>query len=423
MFKLNQLHRRMISIGTTLVLAIQILLGSSPSQAEIEKRLTSMSSHINVQINEDVLEQVDVLINRRKREVETILGRTYMFFPQIESTLATKGVPDEMKYIAVIESSLIPFIESRQGAKGMWQFMKGTGELYGLNVDKYIDERCDIEKSTVKAAAYLKALYRKYNDWNLVLAAYNCGDGTVDRAIKKTGLTDYWSLRKHLPKETQNYLPRFIAAMYIDRYYYDHDISPRFASDLLTKTSTVKVFDKVDFKKIGKELDLDIDYIRFLNPIWHKNVIPKADSGYYQLILPRHKMLAYVERFSAFENLITPIDEVLNPDEEMLAVTTETTPEEVAIETRKTIAILALGRKKKSGVAVRDSFKDELMRTNLKTDMTFAAPQEYELYTLKRKESIADVANRRNIPIAEILEINGIRDERDINPGSIIKLK
>jgi membrane-bound lytic murein transglycosylase D len=418
MFITNLFNKRMVSFATTLLLAVNVVLGITPSQEEISRRVQGLSSSIDIRVTEEVLDQVTMLCESRKRDAETILGRTHMFFPMIEQVFSNNDVPLDLKYIAVIESSLIPFVKSRQGASGMWQFMEGTAEMYDLKMSKYVDERMDVAKSTEKAAAYLKRLYRKYNDWTLVLAAYNCGDGTVDRAIKKSGQTEYWSLAKHLPTETQKYVPRFIAAMYLDRYYYDHDINPRYASDLLTKTATIKVYDKVDFKKVSKELDLDMDYIKFLNPTWRKEVIPQPDSAYHTLTLPREMMLSYVEKFSAFEHLIDPISSILalenaNPAE----------AQEIAAEMRSALSFRQLKRARSRNYAIRDSFKDELLITDLRNEMTYVEEEDYKLYKLKRKETLTDVARNNNVTLTELMELNGIRDDRDINPGSIIKVK
>jgi membrane-bound lytic murein transglycosylase D len=382
------------------------------------RRIQNMTNVIDIRVNEDVLEQVNFLVEHRRRDAETILGRTSMFFPDIERVLAQNGVPQELKYIAVIESSLIPFVKSRQGATGMWQFMEGTAELYGLQMDKYVDDRMDVVRSTEMAVKYLKVLYQKYNDWTLVLAAYNCGDGTINRAIAKSGgITDYWELRKFLPTETKRYLPRFIAAMYVDRYYYDHNLNPRIPSDLLTKTATIKVFDKIDFNKLSKELDLDIDYIKFLNPRWRKAMIPQPEVGNnYLLVLPKEFMFAYVDKFSSYEHIINADDMVYASAEQRQAA------HDLLEDIRAEISIRQSKKHRQVGYAIRDSFKDELLISDMRNNMSYIKEGEYSLYQLKRKESLLDVARANNIDIEELMSINGFKSEDDINPGSIIKI-
>jgi Transglycosylase SLT domain/LysM domain len=418
MSKSNQILNRFMTVGATLLFTIQVLFSATPNNAEMSRRIHGLTKVIEIRVNEDVLDQVNFLVEHRRSDAETILGRTSMFFPTIERVLEANGIPSEMKYIAVIESSLIPFVKSRQGASGMWQFMAGTAELYGIHMDKYVDDRMDIERSTEIAAKYLKALYQKYNDWTLVLAAYNCGDGTVNKAIAKSGgITNYWSLRRFLPTETQRYLPRFIAAMYLDKYYNDHNLNPRIPSDLLTKTAKVKVYGKVDFKKVSKELDLDIDYIKFLNPKWRKEMIPQpADGGSHVLILPKETMYAYIDKYSSYEHLIDADDMVYASVDERQAA------QELLAEIRKEVSIRQLKKYRNAGYAMRDSFKDELLIADMRNSMAFIEQADYALYQLKRKESLADVARNNNLDIEDLMALNGIKDESDLNPGSIIKI-
>jgi membrane-bound lytic murein transglycosylase D len=414
MNKSNSFNRKIMTVGSIVLFLYSIALGKSPSHEVIVKRIENLNTVIDLRITDEVMEQVYSLIEHRRRDAETILGRCNMFFPTIEQTIRDKNLPDELKYIAVIESSLIPFVKSRQGASGMWQFMEGTAEMYGLHIDKYIDERMDIEKSTATALVYFSALYKKYSDWTLVLAAYNCGDGTIDRAIKKTGKTNYWDLAPHLPKETQRYIPRFIAAMYLHNHYYDHDLTPRESSELLTKTATIKVTEKVDFKKLSKELELDIDYIKFLNPIWRKEVIPQKDNETYTLTLPQEMMYAYIEKFNSFDNLVTSLGpQAITNSEETIA--------EIAADLRQHYSIRQLRKVKNQNFTARDSFKDELLIIGLRNGMSFSEDKS-TLYQLKRKETLADVARTNNMTLTKLMELNAIKDDNDINPGSIIKL-
>lgn len=170
-----------------------------------------------------------------------------------------------MKYIAVIESSLRPDAVSSQGAAGIWQFMKGTAKLYGLEISKYIDERRDVELSTEKALLYLSTLYDIYGNWTTALAAYNCGPGNINKAIKKAnGSTNYWELAKYLPKETKEYIPRFIAASYLMNYYYLHDITPIEPENEFKYTGAVRVYEKVYFKDLVSDLNIDMELVKDL---------------------------------------------------------------------------------------------------------------------------------------------------------------
>jgi hypothetical protein len=366
-----------------------------------------------VRITDEVQEQVLTLVEKRRRDAETILGRTSLYFPMIENAIREKNLPDELKYIAVIESSLIPDIQSHQGAAGIWQFMKGTAELYGLKVDKHIDERRDLIKSTDKALDYLKLLYDIYGDWTMALAAYNCGTGTINKAIKKSGgKTGYWDIYEYLPKETKKYIPRFIAASYLMNYYYLHDITPKEPSDDLKYIITVKVFEKLDFKKLSKEFEIDLDLIRFLNPMYRKDQIPANEDGSFTLNLPDIKMFAYIEKYSHIDHIITsPYVFVRN--------TTDNNAPLAINKNANTLEFTAFLVKK--NMSVRDNFKDSSRLIKM-GKILYPDSDKKVFYKMKRKESLSDIAVSNNIPLEELLAINNIDPEKGIPPGSIIKL-
>ena len=189
--------RNLVMVCFLIHVALVSAISKSPSNAEIIKRIENLNTIINLQITDEVTKQIANYVENYRRDSEAILGRSSLYFPMIESQIREKNLPDELKYITIVESALIPGAVSRQGASGIWQFMKGTAELFGLKVTKHIDERKDMVKATDKALDYLRLLYEFYGDWTLALAAYNCGTGTVSKAIKKAnGKTNYWVLQK-----------------------------------------------------------------------------------------------------------------------------------------------------------------------------------------------------------------------------------
>lgn len=386
----------------------------SPTNAEIIKRVENLNTIIDVQVTEEVTEQVLTLIEKRRRDAETILGRTTLYFPMIENAIREKNLPDELKYIAVIESSLLPNVESHQGAAGIWQFMKGTAELYGLRVDKHIDERRDLAKSTEKALNYLKLLNEIYGDWTMAIAAYNCGTGNINKAIKKSGgKTKYWDIYEYLPKETQKYIPRFIAASYLMNYYYLHDLQPQEPSDDLKYIITVKVSEKLDFRKLSKEFEIDLDLIRFLNPMYRKDHIPEGvDSVGFTFTLPDIKMFAYIERYNSLDNIITSPFVVVRstrPSETLMA-------NNQANQSNDHVSLLAI-----KNMAVRDNIKDTSNLIKI-GKIIYPDSDKHTMYKMKRKESLSDVAAAKNISLEELMAINNIDPEKGMAPGSIIRL-
>lgn len=385
---------------------------NAPTNAEIIERVRNLNTIIDLKITDEVQEQVITLIEKRKRDAQTILGRTSLYFPLIENALREKGLPDELKYIAVVESSLIPNIESHQGAAGIWQFMKPTAEIYGLKVDKHIDERRDLIKSTDKALDYLKLLHSMYNDWTLALAAYNCGTGTINKAIKKAGgETNYWAISKHLPKETQKYIPRYIAVAYLMNYYYLHDLQPTEPSDDLKYIITVKVNSKTDLKDLSEELEIDLDLIRFLNPMYRKDVIPEPEEDFhYNLTLPDLKMWTYLEKFGSTNDIVTSPYSYVRP-ENIVKVDKPAYQENTQL-------IAAL-----KNTVVRDNLKDSSFLNAITQGMNKKSPTDkLVLYRMKRKESLADISREKNIPLEELIAINDIDLEKGLAPGSLIKL-
>ena len=230
-----------------------------------KQRLNRMPTIIEMPYNEVVQQFIDRYSGRLRRSVSYMLGAQNFYIPIFEQALETYGMPLELKYLPVIESALNPKAVSRVGATGLWQFMVTTGKQYGLEVNSMVDERCDPVKSSYAAANYLSDLYKIFGDWNLVIAAYNCGPDNINKAIHRAnGAKDYWEIYPYLPKETRGYVPAFIAANYIMNYYCDHNICPM-TTTLPVKTDTVMVDRDVHFEQISKVLNIPLDLIANLN--------------------------------------------------------------------------------------------------------------------------------------------------------------
>ena len=239
-------------------------------------RLKRMPTIIEMPYNEVVQKFIDRYSGRLRHSVSYMLGASNFYMPIFEEALETYGLPLELKYLPVIESALNPTAVSRVGATGLWQFMLATGKRYGLEVNSLVDDRRDPIKSSYAAANYLKDLYKVFGDWNLVIAAYNCGPDQINKAIHRAkGCKDYWQIYPYLPKETRGYVPAFIAANYIMTYYCEHNICPM-TTRLPAKTDTVMVDRNVHLEQIAAVCNIDIEQLRTLNPSYRRDIAPGA---------------------------------------------------------------------------------------------------------------------------------------------------
>ena len=251
-----------------------------------KQRLNRMPTIIEMPYNEVVQQFIDRYSGRLRRSVSYMLGAQNFYIPIFEQALETYGLPLELKYLPVIESALNPKAVSRVGATGLWQFMVTTGKQYGLEVNSMVDERCDPVKSSYAAANYLSDLYKIFGDWNLVIAAYNCGPDNINKAIHRAnGAKDYW--------EIYGYVPAFIAANYIMNYYCDHNICPM-TTTLPVKTDTVMVDRDVHFEQISKVLNIPLDLIANLNPQYRRNIVNGSNKP-SAIRLPESKTIAFID--------------------------------------------------------------------------------------------------------------------------------
>ena len=236
-------------------------------------RLKRLPTIIEMPYNEVVQKFIDRYSGKLRRSVSFMLGASNFYMPIFEEALEAYNLPLELKYLPVIESALNPMAVSRVGATGLWQFMLPTGKRYGLEVNTLVDERRDPVKASYAAAHYLSDLYKIFDDWSLVIAAYNCGPTNVNKAIHRAkGNADYWNIYPYLPKETRGYVPAFIAANYIMNYYCDHNICPM-VTELPVKTDTVLVNKDIHLEQIAQVLNINIEHLRNLNPQYRRDII------------------------------------------------------------------------------------------------------------------------------------------------------
>ena len=276
---------------------------------EFQKRLEALNSPIPLDYNEYVQSYIDLYTLKRRGQVSRMLGLSHFYYPMFEEELDRQGMPLELKHLAVVESALNPHAVSRAGATGLWQFMFSTGKLYGLQVTSYLDERRDPQKATAAAAQYFKRMYASYGDWLLVIAAYNCGPGNVNKAIARSGgKKTFWEIRKYLPRETRGYVPAFIAATYAMSYPAEHNLYP-IDYDFSFMQDTIHIKECIDMQYIAKLTDTEFRIIKDLNPELKTNKVP---PGGYTLRVP----FKTGEIWAAKSDSIYEVIAQMNPDPE-----------------------------------------------------------------------------------------------------------
>ena len=265
-------------------------------------RLSKLPSIIEMPLNGPVRNMINFYANRKRQLVENMLGLSLYYMPIFEEALERYGMPNELRYLPVIESALIPTAVSKAGAAGLWQFMPATGTGQGLEINSLVDQRRDPYLSSDAAARYLKQLYNTYDDWSLAIAAYNCGPGNINKALRRAGggKKDFWEIYPFLPQETRGYVPAFIAANYIMNYHKDHNISPALAKKPIV-IDTIHVNRRIHFEQIAEVMNIPIEEIRALNPQFRKDIIP-GDIRPYALVLPSLQTLAYIANEDSIAN-------------------------------------------------------------------------------------------------------------------------
>jgi len=292
------------------------------TDSEIRERLSRLTSEIAPpRFTPAVKSYINTYMVRKRAHTEAMLGRMSMYFPMFEKYLSENNMPTDLKYLSIVESALNPKAVSRSGAVGLWQFMPPTGKENGLRINSTVDERRDPHKSTLAAMKYLRKQYNRYQNWELALAAYNGGPGRVNRAIKRGRSKNFWTILRYLPKETRNYVPAFIAATYVVRYYPEHNIMPVYPEIDLQLTELVKIYKRISFYEIEKMTGVPMYILETLNPSYKRKYIPSNSKG-SNLVLPQQYM----------GNLMTHLG---RPDSDIKRIHSKPIPAPVAIDWAK----------------------------------------------------------------------------------------
>lgn len=309
-------YKRIFAMNKTLFTALQavvmwlLVLFNTPLHAHniteehLAQRVESLHSVIDMRYTDEVGDVIKQYTVTHPNVSQRLLGLSISYFPLIENMLKEQGMPDELKYLAVIESGLRPDARSVVGATGMWQFMHGTARMYGLKINTQVDERQDVVKSTQTAIIYLHDLYQRFGDWTLAIAAYNCGPGKISSLLKRYGGTTYWDIQSKLPRETQRYVPKFIGMQYLMSYYHMHDLVPDFPDQEMRYLSCVKVYEKLNLREISLQSGVSLDLIKALNPVYKKGIVPASTSG-NTVILPEDGLYSFLtHQGRSFEDIV-----------------------------------------------------------------------------------------------------------------------
>lgn len=301
-FKELRAIKKLVNSDTSLVPAqanLQLEVLKYEPNLIYKYRLDSIQTLIPLDYNSPVQSYIDVFLSKRKNEMGQMVSLGKYYFPVFERALSSYDVPLEFKYLPIVESSMNPMAVSRSGATGMWQFMYTTGRMYGLNIDNYVDERRDPIEASYAAAKYLRDAYNDLGDWLLALASYNCGAGAVNRAIAKAGgARNFWEIQDFLPSETRNYVPAFIASVYVMNYYPRHpDINV--PDDKTLETDSISVNKFISFDKIATALNMNAVDLRGLNPVYKKNLVNGSPDQPKRLIIPKLSLNDYANFFDA----------------------------------------------------------------------------------------------------------------------------
>jgi membrane-bound lytic murein transglycosylase D len=382
------------------------------TREEYIDRLSRMPTVMEMPYNDVVRSCIDLYMVRLRRQVSFMLGASNFYMPIFEEALDAYQLPLELKYLPIIESALNPNAYSHAGACGLWQFILSTAKMYNLEVNSLVDERRDPVKSSYAAAHFLSDLYKIFGDWNLVIAAYNCGPENVNRAIRRSGERDYWKIYPYLPKETRGYVPAFIAANYAMNYYCEHGICP-LASKLPAKTDTVMVTKNVSFQTIADATGLSLDMIRSLNSVYRRDMVPGLTKP-----SPLRLPLAEISKFIDKEDSIYAM-----ASRQVFKRT------EVEIEDRPVVSKQPTKRERTRTTTTRGGKNSKNVRGAKNTRRgkstgggKNAKGGKNSYVTVKKGDTLSSIAKRSGTTVAKLKKINGMSGNT-IRSGKKIRVK
>lgn len=393
---------------------------------EYQERLRRLPVVMEMPYNSVVQKFIDQYSGRLRRTVSYALGAGNFYIPIFEEALDYYGLPLELKYLPVIESALEPKAKSSAGAVGLWQFMLATGKRYDLKVNSLIDERQDPYKSSWAAARYLRDLYKIYRDWNLVIAAYNCGPTNVNKAIHRAnGVRDYWTIYPYLPSETRGYVPAFIAANYIMNYYCEHNICPMKTKIPIT-TDTVTIMRDLHMQQVAELCNIDVEAIQALNPQYRTQLIP-GSSGPMTLRLPTETLNMFIDLKDSVYNY--RVDELLTRrscvevddrlDNRSVAskrrAARQQSVSESSSSSRRSASKSSSRKSSRSSSSKSSSRSSRSSRKSKKVNSSASA-------TVRKGDTLIEIAHRNGTTVEKLRKKNKIKGNM-IKPGQKLKVK
>ena len=373
------------------------------------ERLQRIPSVMEMPYNDVVRKFIDRYAVRLRASVSYMLGAANFYMPIFEEALEMYNLPLELKYLPVIESALSPTATSRVGAAGLWQFMLATGKQYGLEVNSLVDERRDPIKSTYAAARYLRDLYKIYDDWNLVIAAYNYGPQNINKAIHRAGgVKDYWAIYKYLPRETQGYVPAFIAANYIMTYYCEHNICPM-RTQIPAKSDTIVVNRDVHFKQIAAVTGIRIEELRSLNPQYRRDIV-NGSTQPSVIRLPQTYVNAFLDREDSIYNY-----------EAATLLTKRTVVEVTADDVKEDVVARSQTVAPRTHQATHGRTRAVSQSRNRRGGKT-ASRGRSQSVTVKSGQTLSEIARKNNTTVEKLKRLNGIKGNT-IRAGKKLKVK
>lgn len=373
------------------------------------ERLQRIPSVMEMPYNDVVRKFIDRYAVRLRASVSYMLGAANFYMPIFEEALEMYNLPLELKYLPVIESALSPTATSRVGAAGLWQFMLATGKQYGLEVNSLVDERRDPIKSTYAAARYLRDLYKIYDDWNLVIAAYNYGPQNINKAIHRAGgVKDYWAIYKYLPRETQGYVPAFIAANYIMTYYCEHNICPM-RTQIPAKSDTIVVNRDVHFKQIAAVTGIRIEELRSLNPQYRRDIV-NGSTQPSVIRLPQTYVNAFLDREDSIYNY-----------EAATLLTKRTVVEVTADDVKEDVVARSQTVAPRTHQATHGRTRAVSQSRNRRGGKT-ASRGKSQSVTVKSGQTLSEIARKNNTTVEKLKRLNGIKGNT-IRAGKKLKVK